>query len=158
VRRLREAGIGRQSLIASSIGGLIVLADVLTKRWAASSLVSDDMVVIPGFLEFRFRENPGAAFSLFQDAGPILGVAAVVVLGFVTAALGKPRAGHEVVALGLVIGGAIGNLIDRIFRGEGFLDGKVVDWVQLSVIPTFNLADAAITMAVATFVLGSWRR
>jgi signal peptidase II len=54
------------------------------------------------------------------------------------------------------MGGALGNLSDRIFRGAGFLDGRVVDWIQLLFIPTFNLADAAINVGVAALLMGSW--
>jgi signal peptidase II len=112
--------------------------------------------VIEGVLWFRFAENSGAAFSLFQNAGPWLGMAAVIVLAVVINALSRPRPLHEIIGFGLVIGGALGNLSDRIFRGEGFLDGKVVDWIQLLVIPTFNLADTSINFGVATLLLGSW--
>jgi signal peptidase II len=54
------------------------------------------------------------------------------------------------------MGGAFGNLADRVFRGEGWLDGKVIDWISLWFIPTFNLADASITVAVTLLVIGAW--
>jgi signal peptidase II len=57
----------------------------------------------------------------------------------------------------MIIGGALGNLIDRIARGEGFLDGKVIDWVQLPNFPTFNVADSSVSVAVAVLLIGSWR-
>ncbi len=113
--------------------------------------------VIPGILTFRFTENPGAAFSMFQNAGPFLGMAAVVAVGFIGASLAKPRPIYEVVAFGMIIGGALGNLIDRLARGEGFLDGHVIDWVQLPNFPTFNVADSSISVAVAVLLIGSWR-
>jgi signal peptidase II len=109
-------------------------------------------------LTLRLVENPGAAFGFFQNAGPFLGLAAVVAVGLVASALTRPRPPHEVVAFGLIMGGALGNLVDRIVRGAGFLDGKVIDWVELRPIPTFNLADSAITVAVAILILGSWKR
>jgi signal peptidase II len=62
------------------------------------------------------------------------------------------------VAFGLIIGGALGNLIDRIARGPGILDGKVIDWIDLRPIPTFNVADSAITVAVAILIIGSWKK
>ncbi len=88
---------------------------------------------------------------------PFSGVAAVVAVGFIGASLAKPRPLHEVVAFGMIIGGALGNLIDRIARGQGFLDGHVIDWVQLPNFPTFNVADSSISVAVAMLLIGSWR-
>jgi signal peptidase II len=130
---------------------------MLTKRWAATSFRDGPQTIIPGVLTFRFTENPGAAFSMFQNAGPFLGVAAVIAVGFIGASLARPRPTHEVVAFGMIIGGALGNFIDRIARGEGFLDGKVIDWVQLPNFPTFNVADSSVSVAVAVLLIGSWR-
>jgi signal peptidase II len=136
---------------------VVVAADMLTKRWAASSFRDGPQTVISEILTFRFTENPGAAFSMFQNAGPFLGVAAVIAVGFIGASLARPRPKHEVVAFGMIIGGALGNLIDRIARGEGFLDGKVIDWVQLPNFPTFNVADSSVSVAVVVLLIGSWR-
>jgi signal peptidase II len=136
---------------------VIVASDLLTKRWAASSFGDGPQSIIPGVLTFRFTENPGAAFSMFQNAGPFLGVAAVIAVGVIGAALARPRPTHEAVAFGMIIGGALGNLIDRIARGEGFLDGKVIDWIQLPNFPTFNVADSSVSVAVAVLLIGSWR-
>lgn len=144
-------------LVAYAIAGLVVVADMLTKRWAAIAFGDGPQTIIPGILTLRFTENPGAAFSMFQNAGPFLGVAAVIAVGFIGASLAKPRPFHEIVAFGMIIGGALGNLIDRIARGEGFLDGQVIDWVQLPNFPTFNVADSSISVAVAVLLIGSWR-
>ncbi len=134
----------------------VVTADLWTKRHAANSLADSDVVVIPGFLRLTFVENPGAAFSMFQNAGPFFGVAAIVVSAAILWSLRVDRPRLEVVAFGLVIGGAVGNLADRLFRGPGFLDGKVIDWVDLWWIPTFNVADASITVAVALLLIQAW--
>jgi signal peptidase II len=152
-----KGGVGRQILAAYAISAMVVVADRLTKALAQISYAATPLQVIPGWLTFRFTENPGAAFSLFQNAGPLLGIAAVVAVGFVSAALARPRPRFEAVAFGLIIGGALGNLVDRIFRGVGFLDGHVIDWIQIPNFPTFNVADSAIFLAVATLLLGSWR-
>jgi len=160
---VRPAGVKPQRtarshiVLAYTVAGVIVAADMLTKRWAASSFRDGPQTIIPGVLTFRFTENPGAAFSMFQNAGPFLGVAAVIAVGFIGASLARPRPTHEVVAFGMIIGGAMGNLIDRIARGEGFLDGKVIDWVQLPNFPTFNVADSSVSVAVAVLLIGSWR-
>jgi signal peptidase II len=147
----------RQIVTAYALAAAVVVLDLATKRWAALEFASGPRTVIPGILGFRYVENPGAAFSLFQNAGPFLGVAAVVAVGAVGAAVARrPRPGHEIVAFGFIIGGALGNLVDRIARGRGFLDGHVIDWVQLLAIPTFNIADSAITVSVAILLVASW--
>ena len=147
----------RRYTFALTIATTVVVADVLTKRYASLNFVDAPVEVIPGFLSFTYHENPGAAFSLFQDGGSIVGVAAIVVTGVVLFALRTERPTLELVALGLVIGGAVGNLIDRIFRGDGFLDGKVIDWIDMWWIPTFNIADAAVTVAVGLLLIHTWR-
>ncbi|HKX75542.1 MAG TPA: signal peptidase II [Acidimicrobiia bacterium] len=145
-------------LLAYSIAATVVALDLVTKRWASATFSSEPVPLIPGLLSLRFVENPGAAFGVFENAGPLLGMAAVIAVGFVTSALFRPRPAYETVAFGLIIGGALGNLVDRISRGPGFLDGKVIDWIDLRPIPTFNVADSAITLAVAVLLLGSWKR
>ncbi|MFP3913346.1 MAG: signal peptidase II [Actinomycetota bacterium] len=141
---------------ALATGAAVVVLDLLTKRWASSSLTSRPTDVLGSFLQVRFVENTGAAFSMFQGAGTFFGIAAVVAIGVVLWFLRSARNGWEVVGLGLVMGGAAGNLIDRVARGEGLLDGAVIDWVNLWFIPTFNIADASITVAVVTLLVGSW--
>jgi signal peptidase II len=147
----------RRYALAVGLAVGIVAVDLFTKRYASLNFVDSPVEVIPGFLSFTYVENPGAAFSLFQNAGPVMGVLAILVTGFVLGSLRTHRPGIEVVALGLVLGGANGNLMDRIFRGAGFLDGKVIDWVNLWIIPTFNVADASVTAAVALLIIHAWR-
>jgi signal peptidase II len=158
VRDVRSEKLKSRALLAYAIAAGVVALDLLTKRLAGTYFVEAPRVIIPRVLSFRYTENPGAAFSLFQNAGPFLGIAAVIAVGFMSAALAKPRPRYEGVAFGLIIGGALGNLVDRITRGPGFLDGKVIDWVQLPNFPTFNIADSAITVAVALLLIGSWKR
>jgi signal peptidase II len=147
----------RRYALALGIASAVVLVDAVTKRWASIAFSDEPQVLIPGFLELTFTENPGAAFSLFQDAGVVLGLAAIGVSGALIWSLRKERPLLETVAFGLIIGGALGNLVDRIFRGPGVLDGKVIDWVNLWWIPTFNVADMSITFAVTLLLIQAWR-
>lgn len=147
----------RRYSAALGIALAVVVADLLTKRYASIHFADSPIEVIPGFLTFTFTENPGAAFSLFQNAGPFMGVAAVVVSVFVLWSIRAERPLLEVVALGLVLGGANGNLMDRVFRGEGLLDGKVIDWISMWWIPTFNISDASVTIAVGLLLIHAWR-
>lgn len=140
-----------------AISGLVVALDQVTKLWASRTFVGHSTEIIPGVLTFTFTENSGAAFSFFQDAGIFLGLAALVAVVVIVASAWSPRPLFEIVGLGLIGGGAIGNLIDRLTRGDGVFDGPVVDWIQFPNFPVFNLADTAITFGVAVILIGSWR-
>jgi signal peptidase II len=147
----------RRYALAVGVAASVVLVDALTKRWASIRFDGDPLEVIPGFLTFTYTENPGAAFGSLQNAGPFLGLAAIgVTLGLLWT-LRHPRPGLEIVSFALIMGGAVGNLVDRIFRGPGLLDGKVIDWIDLWWIPTFNMADMSITIAVALLLVQTWR-
>ena len=152
----RQIELIRRYSLGLGVAAVIVLADLLTKRYASIHFVEEPVVVIPGFLTFTYTENPGGAFSLFQNGGQVIGVLAIIVTVFVILALRTERSALEVVALGLVIGGATGNLVDRIFRGDGILDGPVIDWIDMWWIPTFNIADASVTVAVVLILGNAW--
>lgn len=147
----------RNTVIAYAIAAAILLTDQITKRWAEANYADGPERIMGDLLVFRFGENSGAAFSLFQDGGRFFGVAAVVAIGIIAYALTKPRPRLEVVTFGMIIGGALGNLTDRILRGEGFLDGRVIDWIQIPYWPTFNIADSAVSLAIVALLVGSLR-
>jgi len=155
---VRTEGLRRRLSTAAAVAVGVVVADALTKRWAEASLAGAPIEIIPGALTFTFAENPGSAFSLFQDAGTFLGLAAFVALGIVAWALVEERTGLEVAGFGLIAGGAAGNLLDRITRGSGLLDGAVVDWIQFPNFPVFNFADSAITVGVGLLLIAAWRQ
>jgi signal peptidase II len=147
----------RRYSLGLGIAAAVVAADLLTKRYAALTFNGDPVEIIPGFFGFTYLENPGGAFGFFQNGGVVIGIAAIVVTIIVLFAMAVDRPTFETVALGLVVGGALGNLVDRFARGEGIIDGPVIDWIELSLIPTFNLADASVTVAVALILIQSWR-
>jgi len=138
------------------LAAAVVGVDQLAKALAVAFLEDGPVQLIGDFLELRLTRNPGAAFSSFTDGGRALAVIAIVVA--VAVALAVPRMGRrsEQIALLLILGGAIGNLTDRIVRGGGLLDGAVVDFIDFSFWPTFNIADAAISVGVAVLVLGAF--
>jgi signal peptidase II len=139
------------------LAAAVVLIDALTKRWAAIEFSDGPLVIIPDFLVLTYTENPGAAFSMLPNAGPYLGVAAIAVCIGLLWSLRNEHPFLETLAFGFIIGGALGNLVDRVFRGPGLLDGKVIDWIDLWWIPTFNVADMSITIAVSLLLIHSWR-
>lgn len=143
---------------ALAIGGLVVVADRLTKWWAEETLPGSPIAIIEGFLQLRFVENPGAAFGFFGDAGSLIAFIALVVIGGIVVVARRVDGWPEASALGLVLGGALGNLIDRVVRGPGLLDGEVIDFVDFSFFPAFNVADSAITIGAVLAVLLAFRR
>ena len=100
-----------------------MIVDQVTKAWAVHALADGPIVLIDGVLNLRLFFNTGASFSLFAKGGAIIGLVVIGVVIMIFFALRE--AGHrlDAIALGLVLGGAIGNLLDRLFRGDGFLDG-----------------------------------
>jgi signal peptidase II len=143
------------SRLTLAIAGGAAVVDQLTKYWAQSVLSDGSIVVVPGVLSLRLGANTGAAFGILRGAGTLLGLVALVAIGMILyVSTGSART-VDLAALGLILGGTIGNLADRVVRGTGFFDGAVVDWIQLPNWPTFNLADAAIVTGAALLVLGA---
>jgi signal peptidase II len=130
--------------------------DRITKIWAASTLPGGPIDVVPGVLTLRFTTNSGGAFSIGQRAPWFfVGVTAVVVVIILATSL---RHTSRIVgaSLGLVLGGALGNLTDRALRGPG-LRGRVVDFIDFHVWPVFNLADSAIVIGAIVLALTGLR-
>ena len=138
-------------LIAVAVGAVVLVADQLTKWWALS--VDMPISLIGDFLVLRLVRNPGAAFNSLQGSGVLIAVLAIAVVLVLVRVSGSAEHRREAIVFGLILGGAVGNLADRIFRADGFLDGKVIDWVDLWFIPTFNVADASLTIGATLAVL-----
>ena len=139
--------------VALIIGAIVVVADQLTKWWALTAFSDGPTSLIGDFLTFRLVRNSGAAFNSLQGSGVLIAVIAIVVVLVLVRVSGTAEHRHEAWVFGLILGGAAGNLADRIFRADGFLDGAVVDWIDLWFIPTFNVADASLTIGATLAVL-----
>ena len=144
----------RSAVLVVTIVVAVVLLDQLTKTWAVAALANGPVSIIGTDVQLALSRNTGGAFSLFQGLTPVLAVVAIVLVVFLVRAARKTDAVVAVVALALVLGGAIGNLGDRVFRAPGFLRGAVVDFVRVGSFPTFNVADSAIT--VGAILLVGW--
>jgi len=132
--------------------------DQATKWWAENALADGQpKQVIGELLQFRLVYNPGAAFSTGTSYTVVLTFVALAVIVVVIKMAGKLRSRGWAVALGLILGGALGNVTDRIFRDPAPFRGEVVDFIELPHWPIFNLADSAITVAAVLFVLLSLR-
>jgi len=140
-------------------GASVVLAvDAVTKAVAVAKLEGRDPVhVIDGALELTFTRNPGAAFSIGVGATVIFSLVAAAVAVLLVRTAARLRSLPWAVALSLLLGGALGNLADRLFRSPGPLRGHVVDWIRLPHWPVFNIADAAITVGAVLAVVVSLR-
>jgi signal peptidase II len=136
---------------------LVYLADRLTKLWAARSLPGHPLDVISGVLTFRYTTNSGGAFGFGQSASWIFATVTIGVCGLIAATAFRQTRVVTALALGLVMGGALGNLTDRIVRGNGLWGGRVVDFIDLHVWPVFNVADASIVIGALILGLWSWR-
>jgi signal peptidase II len=127
-------------------------ADQLAK-FVVVSVVSRgrSVVLIPGVLRITHSSNKGAAFGLLSESGHIV---FLIALGVVLLTIGiflwnrGLSSGSYAVALGLIVGGAVGNLADRLLRG-----GEVVDFIDVGWWPVFNLADVAIVVGAIIFVM-----
>ena len=150
-------GVRRIRLFVAVVA-LTYAIDVTTKVIAVETLTGrPDVPVIPGVLDLHLTRNPGAAFSLATGATVLLTVIAVVVAGFIVRVATRLRDRTWAVALGLLLGGALGNLTDRLLRQPGPLRGHVIDFLKLPHWPVFNLADTAIVVAAALILLQSVR-
>jgi len=145
----------------AAVALLAYAADVVTKIVAVDVLTGQPPVSVLGeFLQLRLTRNPGAAFSLGTGATLVLSLVSVAVVLVVVWLARRVRSPLWAVALGLLLGGAAGNLTDRVLRepapGEP-LQGHVVDFLELPNWPVFNLADSAIVLAAGLIILQSFR-
>jgi signal peptidase II len=145
--------------VVLAVAALVVVIDQLAKQWAVASLSDGHVVHILWTLRFNLTFNSGMAFSRGQGLGPIIGVVAFVVVIVLVGSLARTATGVARIAVGMVIGGAVGNLCDRVFRsGSGFLRGRVIDFIDFQWWPVFNVADAAIVIGGVLLFLSSAHR
>jgi signal peptidase II len=132
----------------------VVALDLVTKIVMVSWLRDGERVPLVGDLvTFTLVRNPGAAFSLATGMTWVLTLVALAVVIGIARFARRLRSRGWAIALGLVLGGALGNLVDRFFRGPGPLQGHVVDFVSVGWFPVFNVADSAITVGGVLLVL-----
>jgi signal peptidase II len=133
----------------------VVVVDQLTKWWAVEQL-SDRNIDIVWTLRFNLSYNTGMAFSRGQDWGPIIGVVALGVVVALLLSMRRQQSRLTDIAVGLIVGGAVGNVIDRLFRSPRWLRGGVVDFVDFQWFPIFHVADMAITIGGGLLVVSSY--
>lgn len=128
--------------------------DQLTKAWAIGALEYGEPRHLIGLLQFKLAFNTGMAFSKGASSGPIIGLVALAIAAAMVLFARRSTSRVQLVAMGAIIGGALGNVIDRLVRvGElgsplhgGFMSGAVVDFIDIQFWPIFNIADAAVVV------------
>jgi signal peptidase II len=134
------------------LAGVVVVLDQAAKAWLVANLGPGDVVEVFGdFVRLIFGQNSGALFGLFRDQALLFGLVSLGVIGVIVAYHGRSgRSLYLSIALGLLLGGALGNLIDRLRLGY------VVDFVDIGIgnlrFYTFNVADAAISTSIVMLV------
>lgn len=149
---------GATSALLTIVG--VVVADQATK-WLAIGALEPGSCAQPGTcidlvagIKFRLVFNTGAAFSTGSNFGPILAILAFAMAGLVFSMAAKQTSRRSAILLGAIAGGAIGNVIDRVFRADdGLFSGAVVDFIDLGWWPVFNIADSAIVVGVLATIL-----
>ncbi|MYM20332.1 signal peptidase II [Brevibacterium sp. 5221] len=147
----------RAVLVLAAIAVVVVVADQASKACAIALLEGRPRIAVLGDLAgFAFLRNPGAAFGLGAGSTWVFGLIALAVLAVILVASRRLASPAWAVGLGLLLGGLLGNLADRVFRRPGFFRGAVVDFIDLHFF-VCNVADIAITAAACTIVLATVR-
>ncbi|MHB1431135.1 MAG: signal peptidase II [Streptosporangiaceae bacterium] len=149
----------RRAGILLGVAVFVLISDIITKTIVVAALTGRaPVVLLGGFLKLTELRNPGAAFSIGGRSVTIVFTAiAVAVTIFILRMSSRIRSVPWAITLGLLLGGAVGNLVDRIFRYPGIFRGYVVDWIQFPHWPVFNLADSAIVCGGVLAVLLAMR-
>jgi len=147
----------RRTLLLSLFAGFAVFAyafDQLTKLWITATMTEGERIpVLPPLLHWYYIRNSGAAFSIGENITWVFTIIMAAVSVAILLQLRKLGSVWWAVALGLLLGGALGNLTDRLFREPSFAMGHVVDFIQLPNFAIFNIADSAVVSSVVMICL-----
>lgn len=147
-------GIARGTLPVLALAVAVVAADQGTKLWALARLAGDRVIVLPGgWVDLRLISNPGAAFSIGSGATWLFTLFAAATVAIIPWLAARARSRGQVAALGLLLGGAAGNLCDRLFRPPGPGAGRVVDFIDYHGWFIGNVADIAVVAGAAILIL-----
>lgn len=131
--------------------------DVATKVWAAASLTEQAISLLGGRLLLRESRNTGAAFSIGTGQTVLISLLGIAIVLAVVRHVRTVTSRAAAAAWGLIAGGAVGNLTDRLLREPGPLRGGVVDWIVVGWFPSFNAADSAITVGAVLLLILTFR-
>jgi signal peptidase II len=150
--------IRKLHVVVFGLAALVLVLDQATKRWAVAELTGGRTISIVGdLLQFRLLYNPGAAFSIGQEFTWLFTVVAALIVVAVAIAAWRVRSPGWSVGLGLVLGGAVTHLLDRLFREPAFARGHVVDFIDYAGLFVGNVADIAIVLGAALLAVMNLR-
>ncbi|MBU0628473.1 MAG: signal peptidase II [Nanoarchaeota archaeon] len=141
-------------LFIFSISFLVILFDQLTKYIISHTFaLSESITLIKNLLEITYIRNTGAGFGIFRGANIILIFTSLIIIGiilFYFDKILKEKPSH--IPLALILGGAVGNLIDRLFLGH------VIDFIYIRFWPAFNVADSCISIGAVWLIIYYWKK
>ena len=144
----------RGTALLALVTAVVLALDLATKVWVVAELEGRRTIeLLGGQLLVRVSRNPGAAFSFAEGATVVFTAIAVTVVVVILRVSRRLGSRGWAVSLGLLLGGASGNLVDRLFRSPGPARGAVVDFIDFQVWPSFNVADSAIVTGGVLAVL-----
>jgi signal peptidase II len=145
----------RNLVIVGAVASVVYAADLVTKIWAVERLSgpNESIEIVGDLFQLELTRNPGAAFGIGVGMTIVFTLLSLVVVGVVLRTSNRLGSTWWAVVFGLVLGGALGNLTDRLFRSPGFMRGHVIDFLHLKNWPVFNLADTAFCIAGAIVFL-----
>ena len=159
VQAARGASLTRLTGLLAAVAAAVLALDALTKYLVVAHLEHREPVrLLGGALLLAVSRNSGAAFSFAQGATVLFTAVAVVVIVVIVRTARRLGSAGWAASLGLLLGGAVGNLVDRVFRAPGPGRGAVVDWIDFRVWPVFNVADSAIVVGVGLLVIDGFVR
>ncbi|TPW15296.1 MAG: lspA [Acidimicrobiaceae bacterium] len=151
-RSILRGRIARSSLLVALV---VLVVDQLAKQWAVDALADGSERHVIWTLQWNLAYNTGMAFSRGRGLGPVIALVALLVVIVLVVSTARTESRVARFAAGLLIGGALGNLADRVFRGDGWLKGGVVDFIDFQWWPIFNVADIGVSVGAVLFALSA---
>ncbi len=153
--RRRSSWRHRIASISLLVATIVVGLDQASKHWAVNALNDGRERHVVWTLQWNLAYNTGMAFSRGRGLGPVIALLALLVVIVLVVSTAQVESRLARVAAGLLIGGALGNLGDRVFRGSGWLHGAVVDFIDFQWWPIFNVADMGVSIGAVLFAISS---
>ena len=145
--------------IVAGVALFVLAIDQLSKSWAVERLADGSVIDLVWTLRFKLAFNTGMAFSKGSGSGALIGLIVLVVVVVLLFVARGMRSRVQLVLVGLIIGGALGNVLDRLFRAPlensptGFMRGAVVDFIDVQWWPIWNVADMAVVVGAIALAL-----
>jgi signal peptidase II len=148
------ARVSRTTVLLLAVAALALLLDQVSKAIIVATMPHREPIeLLWGFLTITYTRNPGAAFSFGTGTTWVFTAVATVVVVVILRTSRRLRSVPWAICLGGLLGGALGNLSDRLFRSPGHFRGHVVDWIEWPHYPVFNIADCFVVCSVIGIVV-----